>query len=151
MRENHNTNQITHKLFLSAIRMRMSLLYLSLCLTNEALCYEVEWESARIHLHTIDLSTTPGWMVNFTPQPLYPKEDNPRYPLDNRLGGPRTGLDNMKKRKISSLPGLKLWPLGNPAHCRSQWTFGFHEKWQISWKTDPNITFLRKILLHVVS
>jgi hypothetical protein len=34
--------------------------------------------------------------------------------------GPRAGLDDMEKRKILTLPGLELRPLGRPA--RSQYS-----------------------------
>jgi hypothetical protein len=37
--------------------------------------------------------------------------------------GPRTGLDDVERRKILSLPGLEFRPLGRPAHSQSlyQW------------------------------
>jgi hypothetical protein len=31
-------------------------------------------------------------MVSFTPRPLYPQGNRPRYPLDRRLGGPRVTI-----------------------------------------------------------
>jgi hypothetical protein len=31
------------------------------------------------------------------------------------IGGPRTGLDDVEKRKFLTLPGLELRPLGRPA------------------------------------
>jgi hypothetical protein len=37
----------------------------------------------------IDLGTSWRWVVSFTPQPLYPRGRNCRYPLDRRLGGPQ--------------------------------------------------------------
>jgi hypothetical protein len=33
--------------------------------------------------------------------------------------GPRTGLDDVERRKILPLPGLKLQPLGRPARSQS--------------------------------
>jgi hypothetical protein len=33
---------------------------------------------------------------------------DPLYPLDKRLGSPRTSLNDKKRRKFLSLPGLKL-------------------------------------------
>jgi hypothetical protein len=39
-------------------------------------------------------------MVSFTPKPLYARGKSSRYPLDRRLGGPRTGLDVVERRKI---------------------------------------------------
>jgi hypothetical protein len=37
------------------------------------------------------------------PVSLSPEKEPPRYPLDRRLGGPRTGLDNMEKRLALTL------------------------------------------------
>jgi hypothetical protein len=48
-----------------------------------------------------------------------PRRKSARYPLDRRLGGPRTGLDDVKKRKFLTLPGLELRPLGRPARSQS--------------------------------
>jgi hypothetical protein len=31
----------------------------------------------------------------------------------------RTGLDNMEKRKISTLPGIEIRPFGRPGHSQS--------------------------------
>jgi hypothetical protein len=49
------------------------------------------------------LGTIWRWVVSFTPRQLYS-----RYPLDRRLGGPQSRLDEMEKRKILPLPGLDL-------------------------------------------
>jgi hypothetical protein len=38
----------------------------------------------------LDLGTRWRWMVNFTARPLYPQAKSPRYPLDERLGGPQS-------------------------------------------------------------
>jgi hypothetical protein len=35
-------------------------------------------------------------MVSFTHRPLYPQGDSLPYPLVRRLGGPRTGLDDVE-------------------------------------------------------
>jgi hypothetical protein len=67
----------------------------------------------------LDLSTDLRWVVNFMPRPLYPPGE--RAPGTHWIGGyvdPRTGLGNMEKRKFLPLPGLKLWPLGHPAHSQ---------------------------------
>jgi hypothetical protein len=41
-----------------------------------------------VQLHVFyDLGTRWRWMVSFTPRPLYPQGDSPRYPFDRRLGG----------------------------------------------------------------
>jgi len=34
-----------------------------------------------------DLGIRWGWVVSFTPRPLYPQGKRPQYPLDRRLGG----------------------------------------------------------------
>jgi hypothetical protein len=38
----------------------------------------------------LDFGTIWRWVVSFTPRLLYPREKNPRYPLDRRLGGPQS-------------------------------------------------------------
>jgi hypothetical protein len=38
----------------------------------------------------LDLSTSWRWVVSFTPRPLYPRGNSPRYPLDRRLGKPQS-------------------------------------------------------------
>jgi hypothetical protein len=42
----------------------------------------------------LDLSVRWRWLVSFTPQPLYPRGNSPRYSLDRNLGEPqsRSGL-----------------------------------------------------------
>jgi hypothetical protein len=45
-----------------------------------------------------------------------------RVPGAHWIGGwmdPRAGLDNVEKRKLLNLPGLKLRPLGRPARSQS--------------------------------
>jgi hypothetical protein len=47
-------------------------------------------------------------MVNFTPQPLYPRGKSPCYPLDTRLGGPQSrSRRNGEEKNFQSLPGLE--------------------------------------------
>jgi hypothetical protein len=41
-------------------------------------------------------------MVSFITRPLYLQRKSPWYPVDRRLGGARTGLDAVVKRKIAS-------------------------------------------------
>jgi hypothetical protein len=38
----------------------------------------------------LDLGTRWRWVVNFTPRPLYLRENRPRYSLDRRIGGPQS-------------------------------------------------------------
>jgi hypothetical protein len=60
------------------------------------------WASRGIAPRILDLGTRWRWVVSFTPPPLYPQGKSPWYPLDTRLGGPRTVLDAVVKRKIPS-------------------------------------------------
>jgi hypothetical protein len=58
-------------------------------------------------------------MVSITPRPLYPPG---KAHFTHWIGGwvgPRTGLDDVEKRKLLTLPGLALRPLGYPAHSQS--------------------------------
>jgi hypothetical protein len=47
-------------------------------------------------------------MASFTPRPLYPLGENPRYSLDRGLVDPRANLDDVEKRKFLTLPELEL-------------------------------------------
>jgi hypothetical protein len=51
---------------------------------------EVCCGSGGITPRILDLGTRWRWVVSFTPRPLYPQGKNPWYPLDRRLGGPRS-------------------------------------------------------------
>jgi hypothetical protein len=57
-------------------------------------------------------------MVSFTPPPLYPEEIGPGTHWIGGFVGPRDGLDDVKKRKFSTLSGLELRPLGLPVPSR---------------------------------
>jgi hypothetical protein len=39
-------------------------------------------------------------VVSFTPLPLYAQGKKPHHPFDRRIGGPRSGLDDIEKRKF---------------------------------------------------
>jgi hypothetical protein len=54
-----------------------------------------------------------------------PGERAPRYPLNKRLVDPRAGLDNVEKRKLLTLPGLELRPLGRPARSQSLYRLSY--------------------------
>jgi hypothetical protein len=43
-------------------------------------------------------------VASFTPRPLYPRGNSPRYPLDRNLGGHRAGQEDVEKRKVLTLP-----------------------------------------------
>jgi hypothetical protein len=57
-------------------------------------------------------------VVSFTPLSLYPRGKSPRYPMERRLD-PSAGLDDVERRKLLTLPGLELRPLGRPARNQS--------------------------------
>jgi hypothetical protein len=76
---------------------------LSLCLTNYALCHEGVWWRGCIAPHILDLGTIWRWVMSFTSQPLYPDTH-----WTGGWVGPRTGLDDVEKRKFLILPGLEL-------------------------------------------
>jgi hypothetical protein len=59
----------------------------------------------------LDLGTSWRWMVSFTPRPLYPLENCPRYPLDRRLGVPqsRSGRCGVETNSLP-LPGIEIRP-----------------------------------------
>jgi hypothetical protein len=63
-----------------------------------ALSHEGVWGSGCTYPHFLDIGTSWKWAVSFTPRPLYLRGKNPRYPLDRRLGGPRTCLDDVEKK-----------------------------------------------------
>jgi hypothetical protein len=68
----------------------------------------------------LDLGISWGWVVWFTPQPLYsPGERDPCTYWIGSWVGPRPGLDDVEKRKFLTLQGLELRPLGRPARSQS--------------------------------
>jgi hypothetical protein len=65
------------------------------------------------------LTSALGGVVSFRPRPLYPGE---RAPGTNWIGGwvgPRTGLDDVERRKLLPLPGLELRTLCHPVRMQS--------------------------------
>jgi hypothetical protein len=69
----------------------------------------------------LDLDTGWRWVVSLTPRPVYHREKSPAIPT-HEIGvwvDPRTGLDELEKRKFLSIPGLELWALGRPARSQS--------------------------------
>jgi hypothetical protein len=82
----------------------------SLCLTKHP-SVKTYWGSGGIAPRILDLGTRWRWVVNFTPQPLYPqgKIPPPRYPLDRSLGGPqsrsgRSGEERTPRHRRESNP-----------------------------------------------
>jgi hypothetical protein len=69
-----------------------------------------------IEPHFLDLGTSWRRVVNFTPRPLYPRGLSASG--THWIGGwvdLRAGLDDLEERKLLTLPGLELRPLGRPA------------------------------------
>jgi hypothetical protein len=62
---------------------------LSLCVTNSCHAMKTYGGTGWINLRILDLATSWGWVVSFSPLPLYYRGKSPRYPLDRRLVGPR--------------------------------------------------------------
>jgi hypothetical protein len=94
---------------------------LSLCLIKH---YALRHSSS-----ILDLGTTWGSVVGFTPQPLYLRGKSPQYPLDRRLDGPRAGLDTVGKRKIRA-------PDGNRTPTFSPYTVAIPT--ELSWRMLNN-------------
>jgi len=50
-----------------------------------------------------------GWVVSFTPRPIYPRGKSPWYPLVRWLGGPHNQYGRCGEEK-NSLPLPGIWP-----------------------------------------
>jgi hypothetical protein len=67
-----------------------------------------------------------GWVVSFTPWPLYHEEKNPWHALDRRLGGPQSRSGRGGEEKFTApagnrtpdhparIPGLYRWAIPAP-------------------------------------
>jgi hypothetical protein len=73
----------------------------------------------------LDLGNSLRWVLSFTPRSLYPQGKSPRYPFNRRLVDPRTGLDDVEKRKFLTLPGLELRALVRPARSQSLYRLSY--------------------------
>jgi hypothetical protein len=69
-------------------------------------------------MHVLLTSALAGG-VSFTLLLLSPGERAPRAHWIGSWMDPRAGLDDVEKRKFLTLPGLKLRPLGRPAHSEA--------------------------------
>jgi hypothetical protein len=92
---------------------------LSLCLANWALRHEYVWRSGCIDPRVLDLGISWRWVISFTPQAFYSRRNRLRYPLDRRFHEPRTGLDDVERRKILPLLGFELQTVGRRASSQS--------------------------------
>jgi hypothetical protein len=63
--------------------------------------------------------------------------------------GPRTGLDDMERRKILPLPGLELRPLGRPVS--SQLLYRLSYPGPLCWKYDLEHKFTSELSSDVIS
>jgi hypothetical protein len=86
---------------------------LSLCLINLALRHEDVWGE------WMYLGTSWRRVVSFTPGRFSPGESAPGIHWIGDWVGPRTGLEDVERRKILPLPGFELRPLGRPARCHT--------------------------------
>jgi hypothetical protein len=69
--------------------------------------------------------------------------------------GPRTGLDDMKKRKLLTLPGLELRPLRRSAHSQSLYRLRYFLKTYLGLgfrqHVEESILFLTSLLVYLLS
>jgi hypothetical protein len=61
-----------------------------------------EWRYSSTHCFTSALDG--GWVVSFTPRPLYHQGNSPCYPLDRRFGGPQSRSGRGGEEKNSQPP-----------------------------------------------
>jgi len=80
------------------------------------------WWSGGIAPRILDLNTRWRWTVSFTPRPIYTQKKNPRYPLDRRLGGPKSRSGHGVEEKNSEPPpGFEPQSSDRPARSQSVW------------------------------
>jgi hypothetical protein len=60
-----------------------------------------------INPHFLDLCTSWRWVVSFTPLPLYPRGESPRYPLDRRLRGLQSRSGRRGEEKVLDPTGTR--------------------------------------------
>jgi hypothetical protein len=73
-------------------------------------------------------------VVSFTPRSLYPPGE--RVLGTHWIGGwvdPRAGVEDVEKKKILTVPGLELRPVGRPAHSQS-----LYRQRYLGWKREDN-------------
>jgi hypothetical protein len=61
-------------------------------------------------------------VVSFTPRPLYPRV---KEPPGTHWVGPRSGLDDVEKRKFLTLPGLEIRPFCLPGRNHSLYRLSY--------------------------
>jgi hypothetical protein len=84
------------------------------------------YEGVEIQIHVFLTSVLVGseWSAS-RPGRFTPRE---RAPSNQWIGdwmGPRTGLDDVEKRKILPLQGLELWTIGHSARSQSLYRLSY--------------------------
>jgi hypothetical protein len=82
--------------------------------------------NVEIHVFLTSALTGGEWSASRTGR-FTPRENAPGTHSIGGWVGPRTGLDDVEKRKISPLPGLEIRPLGSPAHSQSLYRLRYPE------------------------
>jgi hypothetical protein len=77
----------------------------------------------------LDLGNRWRRVVSFTPRPLYPRGENPRYPLDRRLGGPQGRSGRHGEVKIIVPTGTRIRSLGRLACSQSLYRLHYPGFW----------------------
>jgi hypothetical protein len=106
-------------------------------LTSWALCREGEWGSGCKDPHFLHLGTCWRWVVNFTPQPLYPGERAPAiHWIGGWLGRPqnRSGrCENSGPHQDSNSDPLVVQPVAS-----------LHTDWALSAHINMSVKSVRK-------
>jgi hypothetical protein len=116
-----------------------------LCAPPRDRCCPIK-QSGCINPSFLRLGSSWMWVVSFTPQSLYPREIAPDTHWIEGWVGPRTGLEDLYKRKLLPLMGLKsdpsvaqritsrhidwaipTWYFKNFQHCFSVWAVPIKE------------------------
>jgi hypothetical protein len=79
----------------------------------------------------LDLCTRWRWVVGFSPRPLYPRGNGPRYPLDRRLGGPQSLSGPCGEEKNLAPAGIQTLAVHSIARLYTDWAIPTHIKEKI--------------------
>jgi hypothetical protein len=93
------------------------------------------WLSGGITPRILNFGTRWRWVVIFTPRPLYPQWKIAWYPLDRRLGGPKSRSWRGGEEKNSQpLPGLEPSIVQPVSQCYTDWAIPASVKHSLLWK-----------------
>jgi hypothetical protein len=106
---------------------------LSLCLTNSALLHEGVWGSRCIDPHFLTSVLVAGERSASRPWHFTPKVRAPCHWIGRSVGH-RSNLNDMKKRKFLTLPGLELRPLGRPTSSQSLYRLCYSGSATLTWQ-----------------